>query len=66
MNQIAQYRFWGFQKPAQTGYHDLKWPKADACIQCGKCEEKCTQHLPIMDELKYAVRHLAAGGVVLA
>jgi len=61
MNQIAQYRFWGFQKPAQTGYRDLKGPKAEACIQCGQCEAKCTQHLAIMDELKYAVQNLATG-----
>lgn len=61
MNQIAQYRFWELREPARAGYRDLKSPKADACIQCGTCEKKCTQHLPIMDELKYAARHLAAG-----
>jgi predicted aldo/keto reductase-like oxidoreductase len=22
------------------------------CIKCGKCEEECTQHLPIIDRLK--------------
>ena len=62
MNQIAQYRFWGLQKPARDGYRNLKGPRADACIQCGQCEAKCTQHLPVMDELNYAVRNLAAGG----
>jgi predicted aldo/keto reductase-like oxidoreductase len=36
----------------------LKWhwevPAVDAerCSECGKCEELCTQHLPIMDRLK--------------
>ena len=35
----------------------LKWhwglsaSKAAECIQCGKCETLCTQHLPIMDRL---------------
>jgi len=29
--------------------------KADACIACGRCEEKCTQHLPIIDRLKEIV-----------
>ncbi len=62
MNQIAQYRFWGFHKPARAGYRDLKGPNADACIQCGQCEAKCTQHLPIMDELRYATRNLAEKG----
>ncbi|MBU4211683.1 MAG: aldo/keto reductase [Verrucomicrobia bacterium] len=60
MKMIAQYRFWGFQEPARGGYRDLKSPKADACVQCGKCEEKCTQHLHIMDEMEYAIRNLAS------
>lgn len=25
---------------------------ADECIECGLCEEKCTQHLPIIERLK--------------
>ena len=37
----------------------LKWhwwmapDEAAACTQCGECEEKCTQHLPIRDRLKH-------------
>lgn len=26
--------------------------KADACIACGRCEQECTQHLPIISRLK--------------
>jgi len=59
MNMIAQYRFWGFQDTAKIWYRDLKGAKADACSHCGKCEEKCTQHLHIMDEMEYAIRNLA-------
>ena len=37
----------------------LKWhwglepASAGACIKCGQCEDKCTQHLPIIERLKY-------------
>ncbi|MFW6133466.1 MAG: aldo/keto reductase, partial [Planctomycetota bacterium] len=29
-----------------------RWAEADECIECARCEEACTQHLPIMDRLK--------------
>lgn len=29
----------------------LKPDPASACVQCGACEERCTQHLPIIDRL---------------
>lgn len=37
----------------------LKWhwgmdtKKAEECIACGMCEKKCTQHLPIIERLKF-------------
>jgi uncharacterized protein len=30
---------------------DLSPAEAGRCTRCGQCEEKCTQHLPIMDRL---------------
>ena len=61
MNMISLYRFWGLQDSARGRYRDIKGPKADACVRCGKCEGKCTQHLHIMAEMDYAIRNLASG-----
>jgi len=32
--------------------------RADQCTECGECEEKCPQHIPIVDVLKEAQRLL--------
>ncbi|MDW8104024.1 MAG: 4Fe-4S dicluster domain-containing protein, partial [Armatimonadota bacterium] len=26
--------------------------KADACIDCGECEQHCPQHIPIREQLR--------------
>jgi len=31
---------------------DEKWKKADVCLECGQCEEKCPQKIKIRKELK--------------
>lgn len=58
MSAVAQQRIWGFAQAARDHYTRLETPKADACIQCGACEEKCTQHLKIMAEMAYAAEAL--------
>ena len=58
-------RVWGLEKQAKEAYSKLTekdtwtpWAgmisglKADACIQCGECEPKCPQDIPIIDQLE--------------
>ena len=48
---------WDLEKPARRMYADigttpwLKGKQADACIECGECEEKCPQKIPITSQL---------------
>lgn len=51
----------GLGKEAK-GYYDFfkkmakdKFVAAGACIECGECEDRCTQHLPVRDQLKQVV-----------
>jgi len=37
---------------------DKKGERADACQECGKCEEKCPQDIPIMEQLKEVAKTL--------
>lgn len=39
------------------GHWSINTKKAAECIACGKCEQKCTQHLPIIERLKYVVNN---------
>jgi len=34
--------------------NDENWKPAENCIECGECEEKCTQHLNIIESLRTA------------
>ncbi len=59
MGMNSTYRFQGFQQAAKDQYAALQVAKADACVQCGECEAKCTQHLSIMEEMRWAADNLA-------
>ncbi len=45
-----------------ASYRKMEGPKADACTMCGQCEAKCTQHLKIIDEMKYAAKEFGPAG----
>lgn len=59
------YRVWGLGKEAEEeAYAKLSeegtwtlWAgkieglKAEACVQCGECEPKCPQNIPIIEQL---------------
>lgn len=53
------YRVYGLAEYARQAYAQLGRPgswikglKAEACVQCGECEPKCPQHIPIMKQLE--------------
>jgi len=57
MGAIYEDRFLGLREGAKGAY---RWAardvKASACIKCRKCEQKCTQKLPIVQEMEYAAK----------
>lgn len=63
---MNNYRIYGVVDYARKGYADIgvnEWipgKKADACTDCGACETKCPQKLPIRDQLKESHQALSA------
>jgi hypothetical protein len=56
---MNQHRAYGLTEAAKKNYNDViqgwTWEKsADAskCTECGECEKKCPQKLPIMAQLR--------------
>ncbi|MFW6062368.1 MAG: aldo/keto reductase [Planctomycetota bacterium] len=58
-------RVWGLWDVAKERYAKIganqwdKGAKADACVECGACEDKCPQDIPIQKQLKEAHAKLA-------
>ncbi|HEX2999968.1 MAG TPA: aldo/keto reductase, partial [Armatimonadota bacterium] len=53
-NMARVYGLWdlGRERYAQLGKVEwMKGKQADACVECGACEEKCPQHLSIREQL---------------
>jgi len=46
------HRIWGLTEHAKNIYAKLGEANAEACVECGECEEKCPQNIPIIQRLK--------------
>jgi len=59
------YRVYGLEEYALREYQDIgsgekdEREKADACTECGRCEEQCPQKIEIIEKLKETHRILA-------
>lgn len=64
---MNMHRVWGLTEAAQRMYRRLGPEnrrgllQADACVECGECEPKCPQKIPIIEQLKET--HEALGDV---
>jgi predicted aldo/keto reductase-like oxidoreductase len=62
---MNMHRVWGLTEHAKHMYahvanEETGTTQANACIECGKCEEKCPQKIKIMEQLKESHEALKA------
>ena len=56
--QYSENKFWGFVDYVMTTALKQNPSSASLCIECGKCEKHCPQHIKIREELKKASQSL--------
>jgi predicted aldo/keto reductase-like oxidoreductase len=59
-NEARVYGLWERARHVYANWGESSGDRADACVQCGECEEKCPQRIPIRDQLTEA--HAALTG----
>jgi len=63
---LMQKKVWGLEKRARRQYRRLiekeESAPASACVECGECEPKCPQKIPIREQMKEAAALFDAEG----
>jgi hypothetical protein len=59
-NEARVYGLWELSRASYANWREWFGARADACVQCGECEAKCPQHIPIREQLQEA--HAALTG----
>jgi predicted aldo/keto reductase-like oxidoreductase len=63
---LMQKKVWGLQRRARQQYNRLikkeESARASACQECGECEPKCPQKIPIREQMKAAAALFDAEG----
>ncbi|MBN1399837.1 MAG: 4Fe-4S dicluster domain-containing protein, partial [Anaerolineae bacterium] len=60
-NEARVYGLWERARHAYANWGESSGGRADACVQCGQCEEKCPQRIPIREQLAGAHAALISG-----
>ncbi len=60
-NEARVYGLWEAASEAYQAWRGVSGKQVDACIECGECEEKCPQHIPIREQLQEAHEALMQG-----